>query len=192
MNQPLSLGGPCLSLVQFTEFALLSVGSSFTVAVTEEKRDTASVTEMADAPKHTHIMAVTPEHVHKMAATTKAGHVIAAIPESSQVTADLPESKPKGQSFMILYSVRDAPLVSSLAAGMPKPVLTNTSVPEVIPLSAALPIWGIAFYCLWAAFTTTEVPEPATSMEALPVVAAKAMFTLGVFFDKKKLTTALF
>ncbi len=34
------------------DYALMVAGSSFTVGVVEEERDTASVTEMADAPEH--------------------------------------------------------------------------------------------------------------------------------------------
>ncbi len=30
---------------------------------------------------------------------------------------------------------------------------------------------GIALWCVWAAFTTAEVPEPVTSAEGLPEVA---------------------
>ncbi len=59
----------------------MTVGSPFTVGVTDEERDIASMTELVAAPERT----------HKMAATTT-GHVITAIHESSQVTADLRES----------------------------------------------------------------------------------------------------
>ncbi len=50
INQPLQSKlrreGPRLSLSCFLDFALLTVGSLFTVGVAEEKRDTASMTEM--------------------------------------------------------------------------------------------------------------------------------------------------
>ncbi len=72
------------------DYTLMVAGFSFTVGVMEE-HDTASVTEMADAP----------ERMHKMA-TTATGHIITAIHESgkvtashcepNQVSADLPES----------------------------------------------------------------------------------------------------
>ncbi len=40
-----------VSLKDFMDYALMVAGSSFTVGVVEEERDTASVTEMADAPE---------------------------------------------------------------------------------------------------------------------------------------------
>ncbi len=62
----------------------------------------------------------------------------------------------------MMSSVRDAPLVSSHAAGIPKPTLLSPPVFELFPLSVALPTMGIALWCVWAAFTTAEVPGPAT------------------------------
>ncbi len=62
INQPLklrlTLEGPRSSLSDFMDYALLTVGSVFTVGVAEE-RDTAL----------THVMAAALEHEHKMAAT---------------------------------------------------------------------------------------------------------------------------
>ncbi len=52
--------GPRSSLSQFMDYALLTVGSAFTVGVAEE-RDTAL----------TRVMAVAPEHAHKMPATAE-------------------------------------------------------------------------------------------------------------------------
>ncbi len=49
-----------VSLKDFMDYALMVAGSSFTVSVAEEERDTASVTEMADAPERTHKMEVAP------------------------------------------------------------------------------------------------------------------------------------
>ncbi len=46
-----------VSLIDSMDYALMVAGSSVTVGVAEEKHDTASVTEMADAPEHTHKMA---------------------------------------------------------------------------------------------------------------------------------------
>lgn len=51
--------GPRLSLSQFMDYALLMVGSTFTVGVAE-----------AHNPTHTHVMAAALEHNHKMADTT--------------------------------------------------------------------------------------------------------------------------
>ncbi len=83
INQPHS------SLSCFLDFALLTVGSLFTVGVADEDRDAASMTEMADAPEHAHKMAATAEPVHKMAATTPPRHVSVASHESNQVTVDV-------------------------------------------------------------------------------------------------------
>ncbi len=70
--------------------------------------------------------------------------------------------------------MRDAPLVSARAAGIPKSTHVNPPVPELIPLSEALPRIGIALCCIWAAYTTTELPEVATSTVMSPEVAADA------------------
>ncbi len=85
VNQPLKSKliheGPRLSLSQFMDFALMTVGSAFTVGVAEEC-DTAL----------TRVMAAAPEHAHKMAATTASHYVTAANLESSQYTTDHHES----------------------------------------------------------------------------------------------------
>ncbi len=70
-----------VSLTDFMDYALMVAGSSFTVGVLEEKRNTASETEVADAPERT----------HKRAATAT-GHIITAIHESGKVTASHAQS----------------------------------------------------------------------------------------------------
>ncbi len=61
LNEPIKSCLPAgkfnCSLKDFIDYALLCAGSSFTVGVAEEKRDTASVTKMADAPEGTHKIA---------------------------------------------------------------------------------------------------------------------------------------
>ncbi len=61
INQPLKSKvrneGPRSSLSQFMDYALLSVGSLFTVGVVEEEHDIASVPVMASTPERGHIMA---------------------------------------------------------------------------------------------------------------------------------------
>ncbi len=121
-------------------------------------------------------------------------HVSADLPESHHVSADLPEScdvlsvtSRYSRSVLRFSSVRDAPLVSARAAGIPKPTHSSPPVPELIPLSEVLPMMGIAFWCVWAACTTTELPEvtvatmmssevAADAAEPLEVVAFVAMF----------------
>ncbi len=126
INQPLQSKlrreGPRSSLSQFMDYALLTVGSLFTVGVAEEECDITSVPvmgavrfshsqapghsslliatpgiqparKMAATPERAHIMATIAEPVRKMAATTTLRHVTAAIPESRHVTADRPESR---------------------------------------------------------------------------------------------------
>ncbi len=70
--------------------------------------------------------------------------------------------------------MKDAPLVSARAAGIPKPAHFNSSIPVLIPLSEALPMMGIALCCVWAAYTTTELLEVAKSTVMSPEVAAYA------------------
>ncbi len=72
-----------MSLSQFMDYALMTVGSAFTVGVAEE-RDTALTRVMAAAPEHAHKMAATAELDHKMSDTTASRSVTAANPESSQ------------------------------------------------------------------------------------------------------------
>ncbi len=92
INQPLksrlTLEGPRSSLSDFMDYALLTVGSAFTVGVAEECDTALNCVITEHAPK----MAATAEPVHKMAATTTPLHVIAASHESSQTTVDLHES----------------------------------------------------------------------------------------------------
>ncbi len=257
INQPLksrlTLEGPRSSLSDFMDYALLTVGSAFTVGVAEE-RDTALNCVIAATPEHTHKMAAIAEPVHKMAATTTLLHVIAAshessqatvdlresslatvdlressqatvdlressqatvdlcessqvtidrqshhvsadLPESHHVSADLPESHnvsadlPESCDVLsvssrysrsvlrfpsLVSSVRDAPLVSARAAGIPKPTHSSPPVPELIPLSEVLPMMGIAFWCVWAAYTTTELPEVTVATMMSSEVAADA------------------
>ncbi len=91
INQPLksrlTLEGPLSSLSDFMDYALLTVGSAFTVGVAEE-RDTALKCAITE---HAHKMVATAELIHKMAATTTPRHVSAASKEPSQVSADVKE-----------------------------------------------------------------------------------------------------
>lgn len=64
--------------------------------------------------------------------------------------------------------------MSARAAGIPKPTHSSPPVPELIPLSKALPMMGLALWCVWAAYTTTELPEMAVLTPGLPEVATVA------------------
>ncbi len=94
LNQPLKSKvihkGPCSSLSNFRDYVLWTVGSAFTVGVTEE-RNTTLTSMIAAALEHTHKMAATAEPIHKMATTTTPRHIIAASHESIQVTVDVKE-----------------------------------------------------------------------------------------------------
>ncbi len=77
-------------------------------------------------------------------------------------------------------SVEDPPLVSARTAGIPKPIHSSPPVPELILLSVVLPTMGIALWCIWAAFTTTETLEMVTATEMSPEVAADTAEPPGV------------
>ncbi len=95
INQPLKSQlireGPRSSLSQFLDYALLTVGSTFTVGVAEEERDTASVTEMADAPECTHKMVDATTHRNFSADLHESSQVTVDVKEPSQVPADVKE-----------------------------------------------------------------------------------------------------
>ncbi len=93
--------------------------------------------------------------------------------------------------------MRDAPLVSARAAGIPKPTHSRPPVPKLIPLSKVLPMMGIAFWCVWAAYTTTELPEAAAStMMSLEVAAEAAeppeVVALGAVFPEAMVPVIVF
>ncbi len=94
INQPLKSRlireGPHSSLSQFMDYALLTVGSAFTVGVKEE-RNTAPVTEMAEAPECTHKRADTTTHRHFSVDVKEPSQIPADVKEPSQVTADVKE-----------------------------------------------------------------------------------------------------
>ncbi|KAL0203327.1 hypothetical protein M9458_001345, partial [Cirrhinus mrigala] len=101
-------------------------------------------------------------------------HVTSDHPESSHIPSAGPRSSRSVHHNPSLIScLRDAPLVSARSAGIPKPTHLTPPVLELIPLSAALSIMGIALWCVWAAYTATESPEVAAcAAEPLEVVAS--------------------
>ncbi|KAL0193898.1 hypothetical protein M9458_012194, partial [Cirrhinus mrigala] len=121
VNEPLKARlrreGPRSSLAAFMDFALLCVGSSFTVGVAEEERDNAVTAaahpaqRMAAAPKRdatepltawiAREMAAVAERARAMAATVEPVHKMAATPGSSQVAAAFPESSQVPESSKI-------------------------------------------------------------------------------------------
>ncbi len=95
INQPLKSQlireCPRSSLSQFLDYALLTVGSAFTVGVAEE-RDTAPNCEITAALEHAHKMAATTTPRHISTTSKEPSQVTADVKESSQVTADVKES----------------------------------------------------------------------------------------------------
>ncbi len=83
--------GTRASLAQFLDYALLTVGSSFTVGVAEE-RDTAPNCVNTATLEHAHQMAATTTPRSVIAANHKPSQVTAKVKKSSQVTADVKES----------------------------------------------------------------------------------------------------
>ncbi|KAL0151492.1 hypothetical protein M9458_053203, partial [Cirrhinus mrigala] len=91
VNEPLKARlrgeGPRSSLAHFMDFALLTVGSSFTVGVAEEERNISVMLAaqpargMAAASERAHVMAATAVPVRKMAATPERVHTLAATAE---------------------------------------------------------------------------------------------------------------
>ncbi len=81
--------------------------------------------------------------------------------------------------------------MSVRTAGIPKSTHFGPPVPELISLSEALPMIGIALCCIWAAYTTTGLPEVATSTVMSPEVAADAAEPLGVVTLAAVLTEAM-
>ncbi len=145
INQPLKskliCEGPRSSLSQFLDYALLCVGSSFTVGVAEEERDTALNCVIAATPEHTYKMVAIAEPVHKMAATTTTPcHVIAASHESSQVTVDLRESSQitvdRHESSQITVDPHESLHVSAL---QPESLHVSALQPESLHVSALQP-----------------------------------------------------
>ncbi len=95
------------SLRGFIDYALLCAGSSLTVGVSEEERNTASETKMADAPEGTHKMAeatmhhqfpeshnmpAKPQFAHVMPTKTGSAHVMPTEPGSALVVPAKPGS----------------------------------------------------------------------------------------------------
>ncbi len=95
INQPLKSEfrreGTRASLAQFLDYALLTVGSSFTVGVAEE-RDTAPNCVNTATLEHAHQMAATTTPRSVIAANHKPSQVTAKVKKSSQVPADVKES----------------------------------------------------------------------------------------------------
>ncbi|KAI2655747.1 Protein piccolo [Labeo rohita] len=159
----------------FMEYALLCVGSSFTVGVAEEERDNAVMVAIKfsqpQALGHSSILIATPvikpareivaTHImaraHIMTATTTLRHVTAAIPESRNVTAVFPESS----------QVRAAlPKSSQVTAVVPVSSQVTAVFPESSQVRASPPKSSYCCCSLWWAPALSAPPwrAPAPSV----------------------------
>ncbi len=154
----------------------------------------------ADLPESRHVSADLSESCHISADLPEPRHVSSDLPEPLHVSSDLPEPlhvmsttpEPCPVAVVVLQpstvlsretvikrqrlasSVEDPPLVSARTAGIPKPAHFNPPVPELIPLSEALPMMGITLCCIWAAYSTTDLSQAMAPAAASPEVAAHA------------------
>ncbi len=86
--------------------------------------------------------------------------------------------------------------MSAHAAAIPKPTHSSPPVPELIALSEVLPMMGIAFWCVRAAYTTTELSEvTVATIMSLEVAADTAeppeVVSLAAVFLEAILPTAV-
>ncbi len=113
INQPLRSQlrreGPRSSLSCFLDFALLIVGSLFTVGVADEDRDTASLTEMVNALECTHKMAAIAESAPEPAPIRE---LTESAPEPAPIR-ELAESAPEP----LRSGSSQSPLQSPLRSG---------------------------------------------------------------------------
>ncbi|KAG1925536.1 hypothetical protein F2P79_025473 [Pimephales promelas] len=90
----------------------------------------------------------------------------------------------QAKSQLIFQSLIMSPLTSQnlltsclphpdIQASIPKPTQFDPSYPAPT-LSEALPMMGIALFCIWAAYTTSELPQAKAPAAVNPEVAARA------------------
>ncbi len=153
----------------------------------------------ANLPESRHVSANLPESRHVSADLPESRHVSADLPESRHISSDLPEPlhvmsttpEPRPVAVVVLQpsTVLSRETVISVRGWHPawrihrwcqhallvSPTSSlNHPVPALIPLSEALPMMGIALCCIWAAYTTTELPQAMAPTAASPEVAAHA------------------
>ncbi|KAL0160966.1 hypothetical protein M9458_044691, partial [Cirrhinus mrigala] len=177
INEPLKAKlrreGPRSSLADFLDYALMSVGSSFTVGVADEERNATEplaawlAREMAATLERTQAMATTTDsahlmaasaepvrkmaaasvRVHTMVATAEPVHKMAARTELRHVTAATPEPNKAKAAF---------PESSLVAAAFPESsqVSKSSQVTAVVPVSSKA-----TAVCPKSSKVTTVVPE---------------------------------
>ncbi len=168
------------SLRDFIDYALLCAGSSFTVGVAEEERNTASETEVADASERTHKMAATATG-HIITAIHESGKVTASHCEPNQVTADLPEphNRPaKPESALVVPAKPGSALVVPAKPGSvlimpakPGPARVMSATPESPAKMATMPVDAP----LWPGLIACVLDAPLVSMQAAGYPRAAAL-----------------
>ncbi|KAL0148987.1 hypothetical protein M9458_055791 [Cirrhinus mrigala] len=179
--------GPRLSLEAFMNFALLCVGSPFSVGVAERERDNAVMAtarptrrlavmpehdptntfsawiarEMAAVSERAHAMVASAEPVRKMAAKAGLHHATAALPKPYQVAAVFPESSQVRTVVPVSSQIRAAASVSSqITAIFPEPSTDKmAATPEPVAKMAVTPE---------PLHKMAVTPEPVHKMAAIP------------------------
>ncbi|ROL08914.1 Tripartite motif-containing protein 16 [Anabarilius grahami] len=198
LNEPLkgylNVNGPRGTFREFLDFALLTVGSRFTVGVVG-KHDTAVNHVMATAPVDPNKMAATittshhvsadrpeqhhasadrPEQRHASADRPEQRHASADRPEQRHVSADRPESRHVPRSVRerrgLRSSVADPPLISARAAGIPThpPAASLSSPPDASHMSSSLSTHSSS-----SVSTHPSALDAMDKMAALPVPTGK-------------------
>ncbi|KAI2650156.1 Adhesive plaque matrix protein [Labeo rohita] len=155
LNEPLKSklrrGGPRSSLAAFMDYALLTVGSLFTVGVAEEECDIATMPVMAAAtlsqpgtPGHSCLMIATPvlKPIHVMVATAKPVHKMEAAPECAHVmpvTAE-PVYKMAAKILQLCFESSQVSESSQVAAVFPESSKVTAATPESSKITAAVPV----------------------------------------------------
>ncbi len=168
-------------LKNFIDNALMVAGSSFTVGVAEEGRDTASVTKMADAPEGTHKMAEGTTHhqfpgsrhesLHVSADLPESLHVSADLPESLHVSADPPESLHVSADPPESHNMPTIPGSALVLPAKPGSALVRPAMPESPARMATMP----ADAPLWPGLIASVLDPPLVSVRAAGIPRSAAL-----------------
>ncbi len=155
------------SLRGLMDCALLYAGSSFTVGVAEEERDTASLTKMADAPECTYKMAEATTHhqfpeSHNMPAEPESAHVLPAKPGSAHVVPAKPGSAlvvPAKPGSVLVMPAKPGP--ARVMSAMPESPAKMATTPADAPL--------------WPGLIACVLDAPLVSVRAAGITRAAAL-----------------
>ncbi|ROL55611.1 Glucose-dependent insulinotropic receptor [Anabarilius grahami] len=150
--------GPRGSFVELLDFALLTVGSRFTVGVAEDS-DTAV----------NHVMAATSKNTHKMAATTTSHHIFTDRPEPRLVSFDRPEPRPVSADRPEPRPVSaDRPDPRHVSADHPEPrhVFVDRPEPSQVPAERPESRHVSGFFREWRRLRSSMNDPPLTTARA--------------------------